>query len=111
MTDPDTSSVAHAEVTNVEVASRDPTLAVISILLGIFAICTAWIPLVGLIAWVLAPLGLMIGLGAFRRSAGPARGVAIAGMISSAIGVLGCIVPLFLFPVLFPEGVRFFGGT
>ncbi|MDP1777779.1 MAG: hypothetical protein Q8K90_04130, partial [Brevundimonas sp.] len=55
------------------------------------AICTVWIPFVGLIAWILAPLGLILGLVALKRPAGPGRGVAIAGIVCSAIGLLGCI--------------------
>ena len=73
------------------VAPQDTGLAVASLVLGVFSICTVWIPFVGLIAWILAPLGLILGLVALKRPTGPGRGVAIAGVVCSAIGLLGCI--------------------
>ena len=76
---------------HVHVAPQDTGLAVASLVLGVFSICTVWIPFVGLIAWILAPLGLILGLVALRRPTGPGRGVAIAGVVCSAIGLLGCI--------------------
>lgn len=76
---------------HVHVAPQDTSLAVASLVLGVFSICTVWIPIVGLIAWILAPLGLILGLVALKRPVGPGRGVAIAGVVCSAIGLLGCI--------------------
>ncbi len=93
MTESDITVAPHAGATNVHVhvAPQDTSLAVASLVLGVFAICTVWIPFVGLIAWILAPLGLILGLVALKRPAGPGRGVAIAGIVCSAIGLLGCI--------------------
>lgn len=93
MTDPNVTTGPHIGATNVHVhvAPQDTGLAVASLVLGVFAICTVWIPFVGLIAWILAPLGLILGLVALRRPAGPGRGVAIAGIVCSSIGLLGCI--------------------
>ena len=93
MTDPDITVAPHPGATNVHVhvAPQDTGLAVASMILGSFSICTVWIPVVGLIAWILAPLGLILGLVALKRPVGPGRGVAIAGVICSAIGLLGCI--------------------
>lgn len=93
MTDPHITVAPQPGVTNVHVhvAPQDTALAVASMILGGFSICTVWIPVVGLIAWILAPLGLILGLVALKRPAGPGRGVAIAGIVFSAIGLLGCI--------------------
>jgi hypothetical protein len=93
MTDPDITVAPHPGATNVHVhvAPQDTGLAIASLILGIFSICTVWIPIIGLIAWILAPLGLILGLVALKRPVGPGRGVAIAGVICSAIGLLGCI--------------------
>ena len=93
MTDPDITVAPHPGATNVHVhvAPQDTGLAIASLILGIFSICTVWIPFIGLIAWILAPLGLILGLVALKRPVGPGRGVAIAGVICSAIGLLGCI--------------------
>ncbi len=93
MTDPNVTTGPQAGATNVQVhvAPQDTGLAVASLVLGVFALCTVWIPFVGLIAWVLAPLGLILGLVALKRPVGPGRGVAIAGVVCSSIGLLGCI--------------------
>lgn len=93
MTDPNVTTGSHAGATSVHihVAPQDTGLAVASLVLGVFSICTVWIPFVGLIAWILAPLGLILGLVALKRPTGPGRGVAIAGVVCSAIGLLGCI--------------------
>lgn len=93
MTDPDITVAPHPGATNVyvHVAPQDTAAAVASLLLGIFAICTVWIPFFGLIAWILAPTGLVLGILALKRPAGSGRGVAIAGIVCSSIGLLGCI--------------------
>lgn len=93
MTDPHITVEPQPVATNVHVhvAPQDTGLAIASLILGIFSICTVWIPIIGLIAWILAPLGLILGLVALKRPVGPGRGVAIAGVICSAIGLLGCI--------------------
>lgn len=64
-------------------------LAVASLVLGILSILFVWIPLIGLVSWVLAPVGLVLGLVALKQPFG--RGMAIAGSICSGIGLLGCI--------------------
>ena len=93
MTDPDITTGPNNGATNVHVhiAPQDTGLATASLILGVFSICTVWIPFVGLIAWILAPLGLILGLVAMKRPIGPGRGVAIAGVVCSAVGLLGCI--------------------
>lgn len=93
MTDPNVTTGSHAGATSVHihVAPQDTGLAVASLVLGVFSICTVWIPFFGLIAWILAPLGLILGLVALKRPTGRGRGVAIAGVVCSAIGLLGCI--------------------
>ncbi len=65
-----------------------PGMAAASLILGVFGLMVVWIPLIGMIAWVLSPLGLVLGLVALRNPAG--RGVAIAGVTCSAIGLLAC---------------------
>jgi hypothetical protein len=93
MTDPDITVGPQPGATNVHVhvAPQDTGLAVASMILGSFSICIVWIPIIGLIAWILAPLGLILGLVALKRPVGSGRGVAIAGIVFSAIGLLGCI--------------------
>jgi hypothetical protein len=64
-------------------------MAVASLVLGILSILFVWIPLVGMISWVLSTVGLVLGLVALSKPFG--RGMAIAGSICSGIGLLGCI--------------------
>lgn len=64
-------------------------LAVASLVLGILSILFVWIPIVGLVSWVLAPVGLVLGLVAMNRPG--SRNMAVAGAILSGIGLLGCI--------------------
>lgn len=76
----------------VHVHTVQPTgngLATASLVLGILSLVTVWIPIIGMIAWILAPLGLVLGLVGLSKPTG--RGVAIAGSVCSAIGLLGCI--------------------
>ena len=64
-------------------------MAVASLVLGILSILFVWIPFIGLISWILAPIGLVLGLVAMKQPFG--RGMAVAGSICSGIGLLGCI--------------------
>lgn len=62
--------------------------------LGLLSVLFAWIPIIGLIAWPLAILGLIFGiLGIRRASHGVAtnRGLSIAGAVLAAIGLVICI--------------------
>ncbi|HYE43617.1 MAG TPA: hypothetical protein VEA15_09520 [Caulobacteraceae bacterium] len=70
-------------------------LAVASLVLGILSILFVWIPLIGMISWILAPLGLVLGLVGLNKPTG--RGMAIAGAVCSGVGLLGCIGWVVLF--------------
>ena len=65
-------------------------LAVASLVLGILSIIFGWIPIIGLISWILAPIGLVLGLVALNTGAG--RSTAIAGSVCSAVGLLICLL-------------------
>ncbi len=71
------------------VQSQGNGLAVASLVLGILSILFVWIPFIGLVAWILALIGLVLGLVGMSRPTG--RGMALAGSICSGIGLLGCI--------------------
>jgi hypothetical protein len=73
-------------------ADTAPTngLAIGSLVVGILSIVTSIIPVIGLIAWILAPIGLILGLMARKKPGG--QGLAIAGIATSAIGLLLCIL-------------------
>ena len=65
-------------------------LAIGSLVLGILSIVTAIIPFVGIVAWVLAPIGLILGFLARKKPGG--QGLAIAGIVTSGIGLVICIL-------------------
>jgi hypothetical protein len=65
-------------------------LAVASLVVGIIALLLALIPVVGLISWILAPAGLIMGFLAMGKPTG--RGLAIGGLVTSGIALLICIL-------------------
>ena len=69
---------------------RTNGFAVASLVLGILSIVCACIPVLGLIVWIIAPLGLIFGLLALTRPAGKA--MAVGGSICSGIGLLICVM-------------------
>lgn len=75
----------------------EPTngLAIAALVLGIVSVLLGWIPIVGLVSWILAPLGLVLGLIALGKPYG--RPLAIGGIVASAIGLLICLLWLFFF--------------
>jgi hypothetical protein len=71
-----------------------------SLVLGVIGLVFAFIPLIGMIAWPLVILGLVFGVLAVNRArtgAATNRGVAIAGTICSAVGLVVCILWLAAF--------------
>ena len=62
-----------------------------SLVLGIISLVLCWVPIVGL---VLGIIGLVMGIKAYKKGA---RGLAIAGIILSAVGaVFGLIMTIFI---------------
>lgn len=55
--------------------------------LGILALVFSIIPIIGLIAWILAPLGLVLGAIGTTRSP---KGLAVTGVVTSAIALIIC---------------------
>lgn len=63
--------------------------------LGLVGLLFSWIPFVGIIAWFLViPGAVLSGIGIAKANRGEAnnRGLAIAGLVLSIIGLLICIV-------------------
>lgn len=63
-------------------------MGIASLVLGILSILLGWIPIIGLVSWILAPLGLIFGFIALGKTN---KGLAIGGLITSGIGLLICI--------------------
>ena len=89
MTEPTPTATAPG-ATNVYVQQSPPAptngLGIASLVLGILSVATVWIPFLGMIAWITAPLGLILGFVGLSKPYG--RGVTIAGIICSAIALL-----------------------
>lgn len=54
---------------------------------GLIALAMSFIPIVGFVSWLLAPLAILFGLIALRR---PSKSLAIVGIITGAIALLVC---------------------
>ena len=65
-------------------------LAIASLVVGIVALLLAFIPFVGMLSWILAPAGLIMGLMSMNKPTG--RGLAIGGVVTSGIALLLCIL-------------------
>lgn len=69
---------------------RSNGLAIASLVVGIIALVLSWIPLIGFISWLLAPAGLIMGFIALGNPV--SKGVAVGGLITSALALLICIL-------------------
>jgi hypothetical protein len=57
-------------------------------IVGLIGLVLSFVPIIGFVSWLLAPLAILFGLIALRR---PSRSLAIAGIIAGAIGLLVCV--------------------
>ncbi|KXP11069.1 hypothetical protein AXK57_06800 [Tsukamurella pulmonis] len=79
-----------------QVAAPTNSAGVAGLVIGFTALLFSFIPVIGLIAWLLAPIGLLLsGIGMTR----PLKGAAIAGMILSGFALLICFAWLLLIAV------------
>jgi hypothetical protein len=69
-------------------------LGVAGFVLGIVGLVFSFIPIVGIIAWPMVILGVVLsGVGLSKAKRGEANnlGLAVAGLVTSAIGLILCI--------------------
>lgn len=57
-------------------------------IIGLIGLALSFVPIVGFVSWLLAPLAIIFGLIALRR---PSRSLAIVGIITGAVALLVCI--------------------
>ena len=70
----------------------DSALApVTSLVLGIVSLLVAWIPLVGIVAWLTAPVGLVFGSIGLRRGRAEHKAMSTIGIVLSAVALLICV--------------------
>lgn len=78
------------------VAAPSNSTGVAGLVIGFIALLFSFIPVIGLIAWLLAPIGLLLsGIGMTKSP----KGAAIAGMILSGFALLICFAWLLLIAV------------
>ena len=80
---------------------RSNGIAVAGMVCGIFAVVTAWVPFVAVLGIIAAIVGLALSIPALARSRERGRrGFAIAGVITSAVGLLLGVLGIVLTVVL-----------
>lgn len=62
-------------------------------IIALLALVFSFIPLVGVIAWILAPIGLCLSIVGMFKSP---QGLAVAGTVISSIALIICILWLFV---------------
>ena len=76
-----------------------------AMVLGIIAVVLAFIPVLGLISWLLAPLAVIFGvIGVSRRDA--PRGQAIAGIATGGVALLVCLLWALVFGAAIAESAK-----
>ena len=80
-------------------APPDSSIGVISLATGITGLILSFIPLIGLLSWILCPAAIITGFMSFSRPA--ARGLGIAGLITGILGLIMCVVWLVLIGIVF----------
>jgi hypothetical protein len=76
---------------------RQPTngVAVAGFVVAIVGLVISFVPFLGIVSWVICPVGLVlsiVGMTVATKRAGAGRGMAIAGIILSAIGLVICFL-------------------
>lgn len=74
-------------------------MGIASLVLGILGLLTSFIPFIGVVAWPMVIIGLVlgfVGLGK-ARSGRAGAGMAVAGIVLSGLGLIVCIIWLVIF--------------
>jgi hypothetical protein len=78
--------------------SNNSALApVTSLVLGICSLMVAWIPFIGIVAWITAPIGLVFGVLGVRRGRAEHKLMSSFGIALSAVALLICFAYLAFF--------------
>ncbi|TWP46423.1 DUF4190 domain-containing protein [Lentzea tibetensis] len=75
-------------------------MGIASFVLGLLGLLTSFIPVVGIVAWPMVIIGLVLGfvaLGKAGRGMATNRGMAVAGIVLSALGLVVCVIWVVLF--------------
>lgn len=75
----------------VETRDNVNSMGTAAMVVGIIALVMSFIPIIGLIAWILAPLALILGIVGLNRAGAP-RGGAIAGIATGGVALVICML-------------------
>jgi hypothetical protein len=64
---------------------------VTSLVTGLAGFFTAWIPILGMVAWLLGPIAILFGILGLRRGKTEHKIMSIVGIITGTISLLVCI--------------------
>ena len=79
-------------------AGSDTGIGVVSLVLGIVGLICSFIPVIGLISWLLAPGALITGVMGLKNPA--TKGMAIGGLVTGGLALLVCLIWAVLIGVL-----------
>ena len=86
------------QVTPVVQPQMESSLAIVSLIIGVFAFCTGWFPFVGLIMGIAA---VVFGIMAIRKKQG-GNGMSIAGIITGGLAIMtGLLIAVILIISMF----------
>ena len=69
-----------------------------SLVLGLIGLLFSFIPIIGLISWILTPLAIVFGIIGVAKARAP-KGMATAGLIMGVLGLIICLIWAALFAV------------
>jgi hypothetical protein len=75
----------------VEVREHTNSMGTAAMVIGIIALVLSFIPVIGMISWILAPLALIFGIIGINRVGAP-KGGAIAGIATGGVALLVCLL-------------------
>ncbi|HEY0013463.1 MAG TPA: hypothetical protein VGB79_11515 [Allosphingosinicella sp.] len=67
------------------------TMGTAAMVLGIIALVLSFIPVIGMISWILAPLAIIFGIIGLNRVGVP-KGGAIAGLATGGVALVICLL-------------------
>jgi hypothetical protein len=74
-----------------DTAQQSNGMGTAAMVIGIIAVILAFIPLLGLISWILAPLAIIFGIIGMTRQNAP-KGAAIAGVATGGVALVVCLL-------------------
>jgi hypothetical protein len=79
---------------------NDSALApVTSLAAGLAALAVAWIPILGIVAWILAPVGVIFGIFGLMRGPGEHKVMSVMGLVASGLALGICFLYLISFMI------------